>query len=530
MANPYDFTSGFLTAVQIRSQEKQAQDLKEYREEAISVERQKARDERAYRSGTAIPYYDAITKKTIQETAEKAKKAELFDQIYPHVKKQFKELFPGTLEDETAIKENKNKKNEPYVPYFNKPLSTNSGMVNDDQTEVVDAGSDPYTFAADGYSPEDGTDINNQSAIPTTSEQQAPIDNERVAAIDGMQIAAAKTKSASPASADSQSNGSMFKQVQQIDPDKANSITKTVYGASDKQFQKLIGAFSLLRFATGEGTPKELLDNVNVIKKMQVENVGTALSRGLSGDYKGAAEAFAASGDDRGEGIDGFRIVKIKNDISVPGKKKGLVDSYDGLEIKYKDGRDSIILDPRKLMAESIGLAEMVKFTTGLEEKLRDDQIKVDVNSENAAVRRLQAQMTNENKLIQQTNTQLMNLENVGKARIANEEKAITDPQSPNYIVDDPARTTALNRLQSKRSLITGMAAQFVTDTKGAQPTSYSLYENATKDLSTPDAFIMGNNQGKVGPVATKIGQTIYVQHKNGAYIPVDYTIFGAQK
>lgn len=95
MANPYDFTSGFLTAVQIRSQEKQAQDLKEYREEAISVERQKARDERAYRSATAIPYYEALTKKATQETTEKAKKAELYDQIYPHVKSNLKNYSPA---------------------------------------------------------------------------------------------------------------------------------------------------------------------------------------------------------------------------------------------------------------------------------------------------------------------------------------------------------------------------------------------------------------------------------------------------
>jgi hypothetical protein len=86
--------------------------------------------------------------------------------------------------------------------------------------------------------------------------------------------------------------------------------------------------------------------------------VGVAIQRGLAGDFKGAQSAFDESGDQRfGDNVQSMKKIKIEN--VVPGAALGTKDSYDGLEITLKDG-SKMTLDPRRLLAETVSLKEVI--------------------------------------------------------------------------------------------------------------------------------------------------------------------------
>jgi len=547
MANPYDFTSGFLTARQVRSQEKQADDIKEYREQAIAIERQKARDEKAYRSETAIPYYKAQEEKLRQEIESSKRKTKFMELLDPVILKQMKDLNPDAYKEITQDqKDNGNPVIKPnrLKSFDYTPTQSDIGVPDNGETRFVDADINPYvdTRAADGYSPVDGTDINNRMAIPEQADQQqlsqirdtaVPEPGDSTAAFDGSQIAAAtpkpkkavatdeQRKPKTTVATDKQSPESMFSKVQQVDPETANSISKSIFGVSNEKFQKLIGAFSLIRFATGEGTPKELLDNVNVIKKMQLENVGAALSRGLAGDFQGAADAFAASGDPRGKDIKGFNIVKIKNDIQVPGKTKGLVDSYDGLEIIYGNN-NKVTLDPRKLMAESIGLAEMVKFTTGLEEKQRDNQIQVDINSENARYRAMMQNDRMEQKQTEFLGRQLQTLEIAIENRYKPMVNSIKNPLNQTYAGKKEEQDKDIAILDTRRNLVSNIGGTYLQATGGNNSVSLGQLETAAEDIIKPNIQNFDLAPNGNGYKVYNFNRVPFARHKKGAYVPLN--------
>ena len=499
MANPYSFVSGFLSA-------KQLKDVKEYRDKAIEVEIQKGDIEKAYRHGILGPYYEAHTENFKADTNIKKRKYETLEKLDPVI----------------------NDVIEFFIPKNKKKNDINTGALSVDDDVNAYANNDEYNnknyglpiYANNGFYAGDENNIDNN---------RAAINND----IDGIQLAGVnnvkrKTAVADPrgsSSSNSQPSSSTVDQLETVAPEKANSITEAVYGLKNKDFQKMIGAFSLIRFATGDGTPRELLDNVNIIKKMQVENMGSAMARALAGDSKGALAAFGESGDDRGENVESLKKINIENKVFIPGKKDALINNYDGIEITYKN-KEKLILDPRKLMAESIGLAEMLKWGAEQDNKLRDDQIRVDINAETAANRRWNFIQQNDYKRNQMLNNQLIKLEQIGRDRTTNEEKAILDPQNPTYSLNEGLRNSKLKEVRDRRSLINSMAGQYITDSEG-ESVSYSLYEQAADDRSNVDAFRRGvTKDGKPGLLIKQFGNSPYVQHNNGAYIPLDYTPF----
>ena len=150
--------------------------------------------------------------------------------------------------------------------------------------------------------------------------------------------------------------------------DNADSITRNIYGATPKEFGAMMGAFGLLNFVTGKATTQDLMANAASMKKMQIEGVGVAMQEALTGNMKRALKLFSESGDDRGEGIASLEKIKINNPLA--GFNKTFQNSYDGIQINYKDG-SKITMDPRKFLVEAAGTAAVLKAEADLTESLQ---------------------------------------------------------------------------------------------------------------------------------------------------------------
>jgi hypothetical protein len=159
-----------------------------------------------------------------------------------------------------------------------------------------------------------------------------------------------------PNSIDSQQQ-SAFDTLRENDPQKAENLANNIFNASPKQFQKMIQGFAMLDWADEKITSKGLMDQVNAVKKMQVEGLGGAIQYALAGNYEKAIAKFDESGDVRGESIAKIEKYQIKNPVA--GAVKGTKDSYEGVKITHKDGSVDF-LDPRRLLAETVSLKEVI--------------------------------------------------------------------------------------------------------------------------------------------------------------------------
>ena len=177
----------------------------------------------------------------------------------------------------------------------------------------------------------------------------------------------AKTAPAAPATAAAPAPAAIDK-LAKTNEDNADSITRNIYGATPKEFGAMMGAFGLLNFVTGKATAQDLMTNAASMKKMQVEGVGVAMQEALTGNMKRALKLFSESGDDRGEGIDSLEKIKINNPLA--GFNKTFQNSYDGIQINYKDG-SKITMDPRKFLVEAAGTAAVLKAEADLAESLQ---------------------------------------------------------------------------------------------------------------------------------------------------------------
>ena len=177
----------------------------------------------------------------------------------------------------------------------------------------------------------------------------------------------AKTASAAPAAAAAPAPAAIDK-LAKTNEDNADSITRNIYGATPKEFGAMMGAFGLLNFVTGKATAQDLMANAASMKKMQVEGVGVAMQEALTGNMKRALKLFSESGDDRGEGIASLEKIKINNPLA--GFNKTFQNSYDGIQINYKDG-SKITMDPRKFLVEAAGTAAGLKAEADLTESMQ---------------------------------------------------------------------------------------------------------------------------------------------------------------
>jgi len=361
MANPYDFTSGYFQSRNLAEQRQQAIERKQIAEEANKLQR----DEFEARK----PYFGALT-----------------DQLKASGLKIGAETEGiGLANDLTRT----------YIPRIQQLINRNSPKLGAKGGSAYDPkkfASPDYGFKAD-YNLVDKEQPEIEGAVQGASYADGTKGGLKVP----KRTEAISTSAEVPQpDAMAPERISPLQVLSENDPQKATTLTQNIFGATPKEFQEMLGAFSMIDFARGKATSKDLLNQVDNIRKMQAEGVGVAIQRGLAGDFKGAQQAFDESGDQRfGDNVQSMKKIKIEN--VVPGAALKTKDFYDGLEVTMKDG-SKMTLDPRRLLAETVSLKEVIdndyRFAnsirtndasvfstqsanarTALDRKLRDDQL-----------------------------------------------------------------------------------------------------------------------------------------------------------
>lgn len=371
MSNPYDFTSGYLGARQQILQEEQAADLSSYRKKAL--EESKAEREQKY--GILGPLYGAHQDLYTQQ----ARTARLSNDLTEKTQRGLVDPLLDRL--------------------INKSKKRGIGL-NVDAGAPIDFSSisKGYSF---GFKPDYSLVPGGSSASPTDARVEDNVDAMPPAAITGPANPERNARGvALPGFADGTQGGfgirvprpapvqeapvaaapaaapapSAVETLAQEDPEKATTVVRNIFGASNKEFQQLMGAFTIMDFAKGKITSDQMLTNVENLRKMQAEGLGRATQEALLGNSDKAKALFGEYGDDDGADIKKFEKIQMKN--PVPGAAKGTADTYDALRVHYNDGR-SMVYDPRRLMAEAVSQHELQRMNEVISNNIRTNDAHV---------------------------------------------------------------------------------------------------------------------------------------------------------
>jgi hypothetical protein len=230
------------------------------------------------------------------------------------------------------------------------------------------------------------------------------------------------------------------------DPKKATSLTQNIFGASPKEFQEMLGAFSMIDFARGKATSTDLMNQVEKIRKMQAEGVGVAIQRGLAGDFKGAQAAFDESGDERfGDNVQAMKKIKIQNEV--PGAVRKTKDFYDGLEVTMKDG-SKMTLDPRRLLAETVSLKEVVDNDYRFGNSIRTNDASVFATESANARTALDRTMRNDQQAERAEQKNRSMFQDGLKGMINREYNTWLGTRDPNLVISDAEKQKQYNRIE----------------------------------------------------------------------------------
>ena len=447
MANEYDLISGYLGARKQKSEDQQVADVAQYRKEAIRIQDADAAAKvpvsaAAIRSSDAAAVASAAAaahSKVLTEAQQlKNTRAARFQQF---MAKEIPHIFGDNADPDKLKNIPKNIVNQvtEAANKFQYQESNESSPLGFTYTEPVkgayaDGGVIGFANGTPG-----GILITEPSAraeaIPT---QKAGVDQT-----------------------DAVSQPSAMSILSEQEPEKADAIKRNIYGATPKQFQKMMGAFALMDFADEKITSKGLFDQAQNIRKMQSENLGAAVQFALAGNMKKALNVFAETGDDRGENIASLQKYQISN--PVPGldpKKTQFNDKYDGLEITYKDG-SKINLDPRKLLAETAGLQHVIdndlKSNREMQQTFASSETTKLGYANNA-----QHAKANQNNIDDRVARTASDLEQRlrhdasqnGLSDLTSMRRTYGDPTSPSFITDQNLRNSTLNTIEDQVSIV----------------------------------------------------------------------------
>jgi hypothetical protein len=528
MANPYDFTSGALSAFQ----------LSEARDARIAGD--KFRDEvlKPYYAGRAGMYdsqkallgaqsrlygFQADTAGfNLEQSRKGARRRE------PFLNQYFPENQPGSgLKDKgkqggLGLKDPNSGTNMPSLgSWYSADDVGNSFTLGFNASPEENNFQDEMQYAADGT--RGGLQIRgyNDGRMPVTNiatnglaGPDALLNSGQDLSLNGIGRDSTQLAQA-PGERQKLEINSALPTLQENNPQAFGNLEKNIFGASNKEFQKMIGAFSMLDWAEGKITSEQLRTTSQAIKKMQVENLGGAMQFALAGNEKAAIARFAESGDDRGEDIAGIKKIQFSNPI--PGAAKKTNDTYDGLEITYKNG-SSIKLDPRRLLAETVALKEVVDNEYRFNDSIRRNDASIyatdaqnNATTENAASRKEQRELELNRQILNNVSEEL-------KADQANEMKLW---ESQNKTIDNKLYPAAQRKFQQDIDRNTRPYANIAAINVG-------IFNNKNVSYSAvKEAVMSGDFQGVTQPDGTKIPNifekngTKYLQSPNGIYFPV---------
>jgi hypothetical protein len=614
MANPFDITSGYLAAQELKEKRKQAEELKEYRAEAIKLQRDEATSNSGFKNReldyrlTELTGNQAFRQRSLENQdrehrgntdfrlASLRNQSDELSMRRPYFEAQadalrldaglvrgmlrnptFQKVFGAAFD--TSEPESSSSGNAAPPPNKSagntsssastsgnsgtrtRSLTPSSGDYSYPSTSVIKVGSpyasmpsspplvieDNYITPQDYLGKADGTpgavDLDRISAIQAASNQ--PLDSlasdDRLEAIPVAGVQARKPRvnaSSSPANAaiatpDAQASGASGEPVQtpletvaQLDPRRAASITKEVFGASRKEFNQMLGAFGALNVVRGKSTPQSLLEMTAAMDTLRKEGVEKAVLRALNGDSAGALKAFDESGEFDAKDIKKIGTFKINNPVQGAGK---LTDTYDGVLVQFNNGPD-LKIDPRKLAAERKGLEWLLTFNENKEKAMRDDNRMTQANANSTESNRLrndelkfQREVKNDNDAMSRIGADIRSMRSneysvwVG-ANGGIEEKLSEDAKRRKLEeIDNKLNTinsiAGLNIRNGNRNVDTGTISQYLPYLKPIQGSD----DPALQFWNNPENFARDQN-GKL--LAKTVNGRLLVQTNDGVILP----------
>ena len=486
MANPYDFTSGFLTAKSLIETERKNKADEGFRKDVMGPYYQSATNENN-RKGA---YYDTLRRTGIlEQNVKRAKGVDMFGW--------------DPLGDYTD--------DNPYG-FTYKPMTDTGNPAGGIKAPVVP----PPQFA-------DGTrgGINlpaDRGAIlqdPTNNDivlADASSVNNRRQAIGGSQVVsdAAPAASPQPSSAPAPQMRDPVNILKEDDPKAANAIAMNFFTAPMKDIPKMLDKVSKWDLFEGKISSKDVLANVHAMKTMQAEGLAQAMSLFLQGNKQGALKAFADVGTDLGTDVVDLQPIKIKNPVA--GVIKGVKDEYDGARIIYKDGH-TMDMDPRKFLISTASLKEYLTNKDAVENNMRTqavqkygDDVRAETNRINSALREDQLRMRLEDQSIARITGE-------AKSELTRQTNAFLDPKSPTFIADENAREARNRQIEASVRPAMDVAIQNVTlfGNRGATVNGVLQAMNSQQPALGAD--------GK--PVVDIKGGQKFVKMASGVWLPV---------
>ena len=345
MANPYDFTSGYFQSRNLAEQRQQAEDMKEYRTEAIKLQRDEFEAKK--------PYFGALTGQA--EASADASRAAADKSRFDIRKTKARYKFGGIpLGDEDE--------DFSYVTSGTTAGFSQKGFDLSDKESLYGAEKKPQEyFGLKVPRFKDGT-------------------------LGGLQTQPAETitldQSATDESASAPEQNDPVKFVSKAAPKVAKKIVNDVFNATPTQTNEMLRKFAMVDWADEKITSAGLQNQLTQMKQLQAEGFAQAAELALMGKKDLALKAFSQVGTDMGDNIADVAPIDIKNPVAGAAKKTN--DTYKGLKIIYKDGSE-MQWDPKRFLVFTANLEKQRELISKDEEYIRKNDATIfGIDSQNA--------------------------------------------------------------------------------------------------------------------------------------------------
>jgi hypothetical protein len=446
MSNPYDFTSGFLTAKSLIETERKNKADEKFRQEVMGPYYQSAAEENRGKGR----YYGILGRNAIIEG--NVKRARGIDMLGWDPLSDYSDDNPFGFTYTPTTPSQVDPANPAggvkKVPAYKNGTpggidlsGTSSGVIQDDSQQQGDI------VLADASSVNQRRQAIAGKAVVSDS---APV-------VSSSSAVAAPVESSAVQSSSMRDPANILKDQ---DPKAANAIAMNFFTAPMKDIPKMLDKVSKWDLFEGKISSKDVLANVSAMRTMQAEGVAEAMSFMLQGNKQAALKAFANVGSDLGEGVADLKPIKIKNPVA--SVIKGVKDEYDGVQIIYKDGH-TMDWDPRKFLISTASLKEYLSSKDTVENNMRQQAASKYGDDVRAETNRLSAQQHADQMRIRSEDLAIGRITNEAKSELSRQTNAFLDPKNPNFIADDKAREIKNTQIESSIRPMMDIAIQNVT-------------------------------------------------------------------
>jgi len=371
MANPYDFSSGFLAARKIRNEEAEAEKRNNYLTRMAGVYEGQLKVTQSKAEKDSL--LSDAQRKSIELDNSLAEKALPFaDSFLNNVIKNRMGRFGLNYDN------NSDNNPAPFAPGGSRSATMQKTSYDGGSYPTDTMQSNPNEgYGGFGISPEyrmeaadggyvrplrfvDGGMLDEENIARETQRQygiQSPAETAYVPqestqsqnGITGMMMVAAKNNNKPPAGPQTlyDSSRSEFEKYAQEDPAAAESLYKNI--SNYKNQSELISGLSFIDWARKKTTAKDLLGTIESLKQIQREGVYEAVSKFEQGDIKGGIRLYKQFGEDGDLSTVNKRTIKELD----PTSPKGAMRERHVYDMTFSSG-EKATLDPFHLALDTL--------------------------------------------------------------------------------------------------------------------------------------------------------------------------------